>query len=412
MFSSKYLVQSFMGFVVTVGACCITLSSCHFGDDNLLEGLAKKKRTLDYHLTVSLPALQYSSTPVEDWGRQGLNLNWGNSADLAVLGKEFVAEFDSLSMNGHPEPIHLSYDLYRNALAVDTEDSTLLSFDFSAYARHGYGEEYATLLNVFYPFSALMSDDVLQYNAHCDSILLNFTGQDGRLTTLRNNYFYALGRARGICNQTLVQARDSALTESDQADINHNAQVVRMVPKIAIIRLSLVAPLHQDITLLDYVRSKNMLESGYYIDHIHVQNRSTTASGISKAMLNLNTGKTQAQEVALRELTITDSKRFWNHDELHLQDAQFLGAVGEYQLSWGTMLYLAVPCTDGGSLTFDPLITVYIRQVGQPADQAELLYGVVQTAEIQEGGYYITSPIKLQTSVDEIVEPAYICKVP
>ena len=278
---------------------CTLLTSCHFGDDgDGLEALAKKKRTLNYELTVALPNKGYNRETVQDLGPEGLNLNWGNREELAVFGEEFVATVDSLAINGYPAPIRLTYDKYMDGSAMDPEDSTRLTFQFSASARHGLGDKYATLVNVVYPYSLLTRTEEVKYNTHCDSLWIDFTGQDGLLPHLRERYFVALGRARALCAQNKVQVVDSALEVISDADTVWDHQVVQMVPKVAVVRLSLAVQAQSQMTLLDYLNARNMLSQGYYIDHITVRNRHQDAPACSKVMLRLSTGRMEPQEVA------------------------------------------------------------------------------------------------------------------
>lgn len=411
MFSSKYIVPSFVGLMLSVGVVCTLLTACHFGDDDDgMAALARKKRNLNYQLSLSLPNRGYSRQTVQDLGPEGLNLNWGNREELAVFGQEFVAEADSLAILGYPAPIRLTYDKYLDASAMDPKDSTRLTFQFSAYARHGVGDRYATLVNVVYPYNLLTRPEARTYNTHSDSLWIDFTGQDGLLSHLRQNYFVALGRAKTLCTQNRVQATDSALQVITSADTVWDNQVVQMVPKVAVVRLSLAVQAQSPMTLLDYLNALNMLSPGHYIDHITVRNRHQDAPPCSKALLHLSTGRMEPQEVALNELTLTDPSRFWQHPDIAPEEEQPLGPAGDYLTSWGTSVYLSVPCTDDGALDFAPLITVYIRQVGCPADQAELLYGVAKTVRLEEGGYYLTSPIMLQPTLDENGEEAIVVR--
>ncbi len=436
MFSTEYIHPKdnsisrhrFSGHSATLGlaALCslLLLSSCHFGDaEDGLVALAKKKRELDYSVRMTMPTIAASRDVVQDLGPDGLNLNWGNSAAIAVFGDEFVLEKDSSDASVRPAAIELSYDRYLNASALSGDSATELSFDFSAYARHGYGESYATLVNFVYPYSLALDTDGDTLQTDTDSLLFTFTGQDGKLSTLRSQYLVALGRTRAVCSQNEVTVRDSLaedaivaesadMTSSDAADSDDDTPLVHLTPKVAVVRLSLVVEAQRNFTLLEYVKSRNMSDNGLYVDHIVLSNLNADAAGISRTALNLNSGWMQPQSSAVTSLTISDSKYFWDLSEIASDDAQYLGAQGNYLTSWGTSVYVAIPCTQEGVLDWSPQIAVYLRQTGSQLSQDQVLYGRIDDVQLQEGGYYITSPIGLVSDVSKVEQPACICKVP
>ena len=110
MFSNKYKVVCFRGIVPLVVSSLLLLCSCRFGDEDSLDSLAKRTRSLTYFTSVTLPTLSYSDEPVEDWGTEGLNLNWGKSVESAVFADEFVTSKDSTGKVIEPDAVHLAYD--------------------------------------------------------------------------------------------------------------------------------------------------------------------------------------------------------------------------------------------------------------------------------------------------------------
>ena len=392
----------------------IGLTACHFGSE--ADGgatLAKKKRQLNYNVTVALPSIVANETEVEDLGADGLNVNWGKRAEIAVFGKEFQTERDTTGAAAWPEATVLTYDKYRSAEPVVTGVWSRLTFDFAAWARHGVGEGYATLVNFLYPASAAVDKDGERLKARVDSVPFNFTGQDGTLATLREKYYVALGRGRAICSKTSVTMRDSADCLVGHDHVSAGEEMLLMEPKMAILRLSLIVPAQDDFTLVDYVLGRSMSGTTYYIDRIVVNNRAEGAKGIARTLLDLNTGWMKPQSSALTYLMVEDAvNHFWNHSQIARDEAQSLAEVGGTGTSWGTSIYLAVPCVDEGRLDFEPFITVYVNKVTATGVDVTRYYGKAEAVTLCDGGYYITSPIALYTSQDKLTEAAQICRVP
>ena len=172
------------------------LSACHFGDKpDGLAALAKKKRQLTYSMSVALPSIAVSDSAIVDYGPDGLNVNWDEHEKLAVMGSEFLVEKDTIGDALWPYPEALDYNRYRNTDTSVVDNETRIPFEFSAYAKHGIGEEYATLINVVYPYSKVIDRNGNPLKARVDSIPFTFTGQDGTLGTLAKKYHYVYGKA-------------------------------------------------------------------------------------------------------------------------------------------------------------------------------------------------------------------------
>lgn len=392
----------------------VALSACHFGNgSDGAAALAKKKRQLSYSVTVALPSVVANETPVEDLGTGGLNVNWGEKAQLAVFGKEFQTERDTTGAAVWPEAMVLTYDKYRSADPVVTGAWTQLAFDFAAWARHGVGESYATLVNILYPYSTAVDKEGNVLKARVDSVPFNFTGQDGTLATLREKYYVALGRGRANCVKTSVSLRDSADCLAGHDHESAGEEMLLMEPKMAVVRLSLIVPAQDDFTLVDYVLGRGMSGTTYYIDRIVVSNQRAGAKGIGRTLLDLNSGWMTSQASAATYLMVEDNvNHFWKHSQIAREEAQPLADVGGTGESWGTSVYLAVPCVDEGQLDFEPLVTVYVNKVVATGVETTRYYGRVEAVTLRDGCYYITSPIALYTSMDKLGEAAQVCRVP
>lgn len=393
-------------FVISVSI----LTACHFGEgDDELKGLAGKTRLLNYNVNLALPSLTISDTPIEDMGPAGLNVNWTKDVEIAVMGQEFVSLPDSLGESSSQLPTKLIYASYTGPQSSVVDNYTQLSFSFSQYAKHSIGEEYATLVNFVYPYRAVIDKQGTPLSADTELIPFDFTGQDGLLSTIRDKYYVGLGRARGVCYKSDVMLRDSSSCQAGHDHRTGGMDRVLLDSKMAVIRLSLVVPAQEDFTLLEFLQGKNMSGQMYYIDRIELSNYNAEASGFNHASLNLNTGWMQSQKKSLRYLSISDENHFWKHPQIRKEDAQtVLELGGDTDTSWGTSVYVAVPCTDDGILDMDPRIVVYVSQSGTTSSTITQYYGAVETVKLQEGCYYITTPIKLYSSKEKLKEPAKI----
>ena len=402
MFSNRYNRDYFKVTVYGLLSCLVLLTGCRFGNDDNLASLAKKTRSLHYYTSVSLPTLSYSEETVQDLGPEGLNLNWGREAELAVLADEFVTMKDSTGEIIEPSAVHLVYDYYHDATLKNSDNPAVLDFSFQTKAKHGFGEDYATQMQIVYPYRLVVDEEGEPCSAYCDSLAMDFTGQDGKLSTVREKYFVALGQARAVSSKDDVQLYDSRESDSSSKE-------VCLQPKVAIVRFSLIVPAQREFTLLEFLHGLNMTQQGYYIERITLTNRHAEARGISKVWLDLESGWMQPQRNAVQRLTLTDADLFWNQEEIQQEEAEPLANALS---SWGTSFYVAFPCTNEGTLPLDLLLSVNLRLTGTSAEQDLHLYGTFQPTVLEEGGYYITSPVRLTQTAEEGKEPTYICKVP
>lgn len=408
------------GYISVCLLACIALSSCTFGDKEISPaGLAKKTRRLSYFYTALLPYVGDTLCDVLDYGVYGgLYLGWGDEASISVFGKEFCFNTDTLEGDAaQPYPITFNYNYYQDGAPVKEDGFSKLSCSFTTYGKHGPAVGYTTCLPIIFPYSKTFDKNGKRYKARVDSIPLDFTGQDGLLSTLRSKYYIAQGWAKGVCYKSTVTMADSA----DHCQAGHDHDALRegeiiLETKMAIVRLSLVVPWGpEDLTLPEYLRA--LRQSGgesYYISSIELGNEVEHPSGISSALLDMNDGYVKATDDAETSLVLVDDRNaFWNHEQIDQLEAEPLSFVGGEGYSWGTSLYVAIPCPDVGKLDIDPLITVTLIKSGTETEVTSHLYGRIERTELLEGCYYVTSPISLFSSEDKANNsPAEICKVP
>ena len=389
------------------------LVSCHFGDgESELYKLSKKSRSLSYGVNLGLVTNFETNDSIMDLGPDGLCLNFGLSADIAVMGNEFCMEPDAEGVTVWPYPVILSYKEYNDFSPKYEDGRSVLSFDYMAYGKHGVGEDYATRISYFYPASKAVDREGNRLKARADYIPLDFVGQDGTLQSVRRKYFAALGTASAICSKSSVVMRDSAHCQAGHDHASMASQIVLLDPKVAIVRLSLVVPAQRDFPLLQYLQSQNLSGHNYYVQQIELINRRPEPAGISKTNLNLETGWMEADALSLSTLYLNDSRSFWMHEQIMEETPQSLVKVGGSDATWGTLIYVALPCTQQGCLDMDLDIVVHIGSTGASMDQSYSLYGTVQSIELHEGCYYISSPVFLYRDKENIGKSAQLYLVP
>lgn len=387
------------------------LTGCKFGDgENGLEALAKKKRLLNYHCAITLPSLAPCDTALVDLGAEGLNVNWETFSAIAVMGNEFQIKKDTTGLAALPVPQVLSYNRYlsRNCELVD--GFSVLAYDFSSYAKHSNGDAYATSVNFIYPYERLISSKGDTLKSCADSIPMDFHLQDGKLSTIQKKYYIAMGHARAICSNKDVVMVDSAYCQMNHDHFSNSEDRILLDTKIAVLRLSFIVPAQEDFSLIDYLRGLNISGYDYYIDQIQVSNQKEEASGFSRVQLNLRTGWMEPTPAANTFVTLNDANHFWNCQDIKRENGQSLVAIGGETSTWGTTLFVAVPCTEEGTLDIDPLITVSLKQ-GNPATTTRF-YGKLEPITLKEGGYYLSSPIKLYRQMEKIDSPAQLYMTP
>lgn len=381
--------------LLSMSVVLCALTGCHFGDPNAgLDKLSTQRRSLSYSANLALSGSLETNDSIVDLGPEGLKVNFGQKADIAVMGEEFCKENDTLGVSQWPYPVVLSYREYNDFSPKYEGDRSIISFDYNSYGRHGVGEDYATQISYLYPASKAVDRDGKRLKARAESIPMDFVDQDGRLLTLRRRYFTALGTASALCSKNKVVMRDSAQCQAGHDHASSASQMVLLDLKLAIVRLSLVVPAQEDYPLLQYLQSQRMSGNNLYVDQIELINRHPEPAGISKTNLNLNTGWVEPDAMSLSFLILKDQQQFKNHDQIMRESPQSLAKVGGGS-TWGTLVYVAFPCTQEGCLDLDLDVVVHIGKVGESADKSFCLYGSVHSIELHEGHYYVSSPVLL-----------------
>lgn len=404
IYNCRYLVFGLLSILLFAG--------CHFGDgEDGLYALSKTTRSLSYPFTLALTSPSDSLCLVQDCSTNGLAFSFGTHAEIAVYGHEFRHDNDSLDkLDIQPLPIILKSNYYDRKTLSYQDGQWLWSSAFQSKARHSNGEEYSTRMLFLYPSSKAVDGDGLYYPIRTDSIYFSFAGQDGLLSTLREKYYVALGEAKGICQNktvTLIDSPDSCYVGHD-----HQTQAERQIlldSKVAILRLSLIVHAQEDMTLIDYLQSRSQSGIIYYISNICISNQHEQAPYFSHSVLNLKTGHMEGIYQAESQIRLTDTFKFNRHSQIRRPERQDLSSVGVAGDSWGTSLYVSLPCTDRGQLDFDPLIDVMVRTSDEEIVPSFHLYGRVQSETLVEGGYYLTTPIALSTEKEQTENLAKFC---
>lgn len=387
----------FFYFIIFV--MLISLESCHFGDaDAMRPSFADRKRNVEYSLSVGLPFACSDVYSIEDDDIEGLKINWNESESIALFGKVFVKQADTLFGSAAiPDVIKLKFDARRDGTTGVNGNIKTLDLSFESWVKHGEGDSYAVAMPVVYPYSKVLDEYGSSPKCNADSLEFNFNGQDGRLQMLRDSFFVAIGNGIGVVNSGIGSISSA------------NEDIVRLTPKFAIVRIALTFHAEEAYTLNQYIKVRSFSESVRYIDNITISNENANASGINKTVLNLATGTMKASENALPMIILRSKNAFIKLADIPYDNWISLEPIGGSKISWGTMLYVAVPCTDEGHLDLDALIDVSV--VKRTDNTTEHYYGRLQPVTLFEGCYYLTSCVSLNTSIEGL-ERAEVLFVP
>lgn len=378
----------------------VLMASCRFGDpDDMQPSFADVKRNIEYSFSVGLPFDGATPAPIDDNELDGLCMNWSDTESLAVFGEMFAFETDTLVGDAaKPKVLKLTYNALRDGKSDSINGVKVLNFDFTSWAYHGNGEANALPIPVLYPYRKALNAQGKALKAATKSIEYNFNGQDGTLEHLRDSVFLALGQGIGVVHNT----QGVITTEGDD--------MVKLTPKFAIVRVALTCPAERLYTLRQYVNARSMSESVRYIEYITLANEDSTASPYNKVVLNLETGKVEPSANAQSRLVLSSNNAFTTLVDRPYDNYISLEEKGGSKISWGTCLYIAVPCTDNGKLDFDGRIEVDIRQRTN-SFMLETYYGRLEPITLEEGHYYITSAVALSSSLEEVTERAEVIKI-
>ena len=379
----------------------LSLSSCQFGDS--AEEMMTKYNDVERELSFSFSSYgPGASTRINmtDGGLTGLSTKWDGSESLAL--------FDFGQCFREPTtPVNMAF-------ASDEEDLKDLDFaQFTGSAKAKMGE------NVFNEksFALVYPYGRFKYLSNTEtSVSLDFTGQDGTLLTLQDNFVYAWGSVKGICEDaevTLYEGQAGCSSDLDWHSHETMSENIILDNKMCIIRFSLIGgtiAAKADGTgydtawscLTDYLASQSTKLS---ISSIDVQNTEEYASGFSKVSVDLHTGLVTSDEEAANVLTVTRRQPF-REISYDLREANTADIDEADQWAWGTTFYLSVPCPMLTTLPFHPLLTIHT--VDDSGNPGTTYYGALSTKKLREGNYYMTAPIKVYDSKMKLQEEAKI----
>ncbi|MDO4497026.1 MAG: hypothetical protein Q4B58_04215 [Bacteroidales bacterium] len=393
----KYLHLSKLVVFLTIMA---SLTSCHFGRDaeELRPSFADERRWIEYSFTAGFPFKYSSNSTIEDHDVDGLKVNWDRRESFALFGDMFLDITDTVyNYLIPPKVLRLDFDALKYSDITIDGGISKIGFGFGAWIKQGDGIDYSQHVSVLYPYSKVIDEYGNIPYANAKSLDFNFNEQDGVLEHLRNNYFIALGDG-----MSLISATTGTITTEGET-------YLRIVPKFAIVRLALTVSEEDTHTLREFVDCRSISESVRYIDNITISNNNGAASAFNKTVLDLEYGVMRASYNAQSRLIIRSDNAFTTLDERTYDNRTSLALIGGKKRCWGTMVYVALPCTDYGKLAFDGIIDVSIKE--HLSGNVTHYYGKLQPIELEEGGYYLTSAVELTASTD-MKEAAEILKVP
>jgi len=383
----------------------ISLTSCHFGRsaEEMRPVFDNTKRVLDYSFNLSVPHVDAAANQIIDKGIEGLWINLSDQEDFAVFGEEFRREADTLVGDDKiPNVYRYSFNR-RTDEGIVQNGNFKLPIRFNTYAIHTYGEDNATTISVFYPGSKARLSDGSIPKANEQNITLDFSRQCGRLDSLRQNYFYSIALGKCVAWSSYCEITDKVTDDDCKLDHHHNAQsdtTVILEPKVAVVRLTLTAQAQEEVSLSDYIALVNQNVDTWYISEIRVENTDDAHLGISRISLDVVNGIMSPAVGSGSTLSLSDRDYFLSHSSISRSMAQpLLGSASE-ENSWGTCLYLSIPCPADKQLYFDPLITVVLSKSG--TNVTRQISGRCEPVTLQEGRYYITSNITCYPTQDAI----------
>lgn len=366
-------------------ATAFCFSSCQFGHsaEEIMNKYSDVERNIEFTFSSPTPG-GTTRVSMTDNGLEGVATSWENSDAIALFdfGEVFVEPTNAIS---------LAYDKGETSSA----GLSVASFKGEAKAKMGEnvfdGKEFALL----YPYSKFADKE-----GSTESVDLDFTGQDGILSTLSEKYLYAWGGVYGECSDAVVTLKENQSSCSSNQDWhNHEtgSETIVLDNKMCIIRFSMVSPDGKQ-SLTDYLKANNL-----ELDQIVVE-CDETSTPFSKATVDLKTGEVKAAEDASCSLTVEVGTAL---TEITEEDATPVSLASDAdKVAWGTTFYLAVPCTESGSLLFYPVLTIKTKTAAGASGTT--YYGSLASKTLKEGDYYMTAPIQVSDNKMNMQEDAQI----
>jgi len=379
-------------FLMVLYAFC--LSSCHFGHsaEEIMNKYSNVERNIEFRFSAPVPGGQ-TRVELVDQGLNGISARWTQDESIALFdfGAVFVEPTNAIK------------------LGFEEDEDDVVGVDYASFS----GEAKAKMgENVFdgKPFALMFPyKKFADKAATTTAVELDFTGQDGTLGVMKENFLYAWGYAYGECEDAVVNLKENqggCSSNQDWHSHSSGADEILLDNKMSIIRFSLIAGTEYDgdtvwSCLTEYLAAKNLV-----IDQIVIKNdTSVVSTGFSKAKVNLQTGDVTPGDYAADELIVKVSQPLVEIEEKDATPNSF--AVNAEKVAWGTTFYLAIPCTTYGRLELYPNLTITTKHksTGEPGIT---YYGALTSKRIKEGDYYMTAPIKVVDNKLKLQEEANI----
>lgn len=386
------------------------LTSCHFGDidDVRPKDYADVTRDFEVRLAAITPSGgEATRTTLTDLFTNGLLATWDSDESIALFSDQIQEGEPAIRLTGSGTddegtaftPTYFSTFTGKGKLKVANSNITKPDKDGNIFWNWQNREEFY----LAYPYDRFPAEET--NNGQNTSVTLDFTGQDGTLETLGQNYQYAWGFTKGLaqghvsfgtldlvddmggkCNIPQGASYENAHKNHNQAQNNG----VVLDNKMSVIRFCLV---HTDentkvVSSFDeYLSSK----SGYQITKIILSEETADDDVLyNKASLTLNDGSVAGSGKG--NIVIENPNGIELTDIPKTYDSNITPVLGN-ELSWGSAFYVAIPVPDATKV-YDCHLEIHVTGNGITEDEvAGIYYANFRNRTFKEGNYYMTAPI-------------------
>lgn len=369
--------------------------------------MVNKYKNVERDMTFNFMASQPGGSTrvyMTDEELNGIDSKWENSDAIAVFdfGKVFTGTNGGNSKNA----LALKYKEANDENPSDGIDYA----KFEGKARAEMGE---------YPVNGENFALMFPYKKFADkpcgsiSLTMDFETQDGTLDKLRKEFMYAWGFTLGICEDAEVILQEAqAGCSSGLSWHGHGGDKIILDNKMSIIRFSMIAGTAnvQGDTVwetLDSYLKKQKLE----VSRIEIDNHAGAAVPISKADIDLNSGRVTPSEYGSSSLSVVaPGGAGLTFKEIREEEATPTTVGGTERVAWGSTFYLSVPCPSNRQLDYKPYLTIYTQSSidHKTVQGCPVFVGSLERKTIKEGDYYMTAPIRVIDNKVQIVENAKI----
>lgn len=337
------------------------LVSCHFGDpDEIMPTYSKTIRNITFQFDVA-----------SDFG----------GSDLALFCPVLIGESDTIKTIDKNDKVTVSYTRKPagvGRLRYGVSDG----FNYKARLQAIMANGSHVPGTLFYPYSRVRT-----LPADSSYFIIDFSEQDGTLATIREKAYYAMANIEMECDEY-----------SNKGIVRSSVTPVKLSPKHALLRLSLVSP-DGRMSLANYLRQRGMAYgAAYSITRIQVADFNSKGNFGTPMMLDVDSGITSFPDRFVRYIDLheRDDHNMIGYQTFEVPESSSAQASVE-GASWGTSCYVALPCLGDSACSRHSLS---IRVTASVANSTYVLYGRLEPDFLyHEGESYCTAPVQL--SLDE-----------